>query len=59
MMLTYRANYHHQVLEVPQPGCGAVWAAEAFALGWTTFRVAATLFFSDLVSEMLFSLFFI
>ena len=57
-MLIYRALYH-QVLVVPQPGCGAVWAAEAFGLGWTTSIVAATLFLSDLVSETSFSLFFI
>ena len=40
------------------PICRAVWAAEAFGLGWTTSIVAAALFFSDLVSET-FSLFFI
>ena len=59
MMLIYRAVYHHQVSAVPQPGCGAVWAAEAFGLGWTTSMVAATPFFSGYVSETLFSLYFI
>ena len=37
----------------------AVWAAEAFGLGWATSMVAATPFFSAYVSETLFSLFFI